>query len=75
MVFFIYMADKRRARRGNWRISEATLLWLALLGGSVGALAAVYRGRHKSRKPRFSLGVPLMLALHVALVFWITGAL
>lgn len=70
LVFFIYAADKWKARRGRRRIAEATLLWLALLGGSAGALAGIYLVRHKSRKPRFALGIPLMLAAHGALALW-----
>lgn len=75
LVFLIYIADKRKARRGRWRIAESTLLWLALLGGSAGALAGIYLVRHKSRKPRFALGVPLLLAVHLALALWYSGLL
>lgn len=73
MVFLVYAADKDKARRGRWRIPEATLLWLALLGGSAGALVAIYGVRHKRRKPRFALGVPLMLVAHVGLSLWALG--
>ncbi len=70
-VFVIYGIDKWRARRGSWRVSEATLLWLALLGGGAGGLAGIYLLRHKTRKPRFALGVPLILATQTSLLLWL----
>lgn len=65
----VYGADKRRARRGLWRVPEATLLLLAALGGSVGALAGMYLFRHKTRKPKFFLGVPAILAAQLAAAY------
>ena len=75
LVLAIYALDKFRARRGRWRIAEATLLWLALLGGSAGAMAGVYLVRHKSRKPRFALGVPLLFLAQAGLALWYLGLL
>ncbi|MFZ5828124.1 MAG: DUF1294 domain-containing protein [Bacillota bacterium] len=75
LVLAIYALDKARARRGRWRIAEATLLWLALPGGGAGALAGVYLVRHKSRKPRFALGVPLIFLAQAALALWYLGLL
>ncbi len=66
LTFFVYFADKQRAKKGKWRIKEATLLTLALLGGSVGALAAMYTFRHKTQKLKFKL-VWLFFILHIAL--------
>ncbi|MFZ5816592.1 MAG: DUF1294 domain-containing protein [Bacillota bacterium] len=66
LVLALYALDKGRARRGRRRISEAALLWLAALGGGAGALLGVYLVRHKSRKGRFALGVPLLLAAQLA---------
>ena len=55
----IMMIDKKKARRGSWRIPERTLLSVALLGGSIGALAGMYLFRHKTKHPKFSIWVTL----------------
>lgn len=52
-VFLVYWWDKHAARNGGWRIRESTLLWLAFLGGSVGAISAQHLLRHKTRKEPF----------------------
>ena len=65
VVFGVYAADKIKAIRGAWRISEACLLTLAFLGGGVGGAAGMLACRHKIRKPKFLL-VYLFAALHVA---------
>lgn len=64
--------DKRRAKRGAWRIPEKTLFLLALAGGSAGALAGMYTFRHKTRHKKFVVGIPAILALHIFfLIVWI----
>ena len=68
--FCLFSLDKRRAVRGRWRIPERTLLLSALAGGSVGALAAMLLFHHKTRKPKFYLGVPACLLLHAAVAVW-----
>lgn len=60
-------ADKQKARRGSWRIPEATLMLTAALGGSVGSLAGMYLFRHKTRYPKFTLGIPAILIAQVLL--------
>ena len=59
--------DKEKARRGHWRIPEATLFTVAAFGGSLGVLAGMYAFRHKTRHRRFTIGVPLILFLQLAL--------
>ena len=59
--------DKRRARQNAWRVSEATLLLCAALGGSAGLLLAMLLLWHKVQRPKFILGVPLILLLQLAL--------
>jgi len=53
IAFAVYWADKRRAGRGAWRVSEGALHGLELLGGWPGALAAQRVFRHKWRKGRY----------------------
>ena len=63
----IMLADKRKAQKNQWRIPEATLITVALLGGSVGSLAGMRLFRHKTRKPKFYIGIPLILAAQLIL--------
>lgn len=65
--FVIMLADKRRAQKKLWRIPESTLLTMALLGGSLGTLAGMRLFHHKTRKPKFMIGIPLILALQLFL--------
>ena len=62
--------DKQRARRRDWRIPEKVLLGAALLGGSVGAWAGMYLFHHKTRHWYFVVGMPLILAVQAALVWY-----
>lgn len=76
LAFALFGIDKGRARRGRWRIPEATLLLTAVLGGSVGALGGMWLFRHKTRKPKFSVGVPVILGMQVLfflLLFWVVS--
>ncbi|MGO7091965.1 DUF1294 domain-containing protein [Rhizobium leguminosarum] len=68
LVFSIYFMDKQAARHGGRRISERTLLILALIGGSLGALAAQQLLRHKTRKEPFRSILAAILILHGALI-------
>ena len=61
----LMLTDKKKARRGAWRIPEATLLGIAVFGGSIGAIAGMYLFRHKTRHLKFSLGLPLILAVQI----------
>lgn len=68
-AFLLYGLDKRRARLHQWRISERTLLGLAFIGGSAGALAGMYLFHHKTRKTKFVIGVPVILTVHLVLIY------
>lgn len=61
--------DKYRAKKRAFRIPEATLFIVALIGGSAGSLAGMYLFRHKTRHPKFVFGMPFILLLQIALVF------
>ncbi|MDO4187441.1 MAG: DUF1294 domain-containing protein [Lachnospiraceae bacterium] len=70
--FIAFFIDKRRSTRSKWRIPEATLLTFALLGGSIGCLLAMKTFRHKTLKPLFSIGIPVILTIQIValLVFF-----
>ena len=68
--FGLMGVDKQRARRRDWRIPEKVLFGAALLGGSVGAWAGMYLFHHKTRHWYFVVGMPLILAVQAALVWY-----
>lgn len=70
-AFILMLADKEKARNYRWRIPERTLIGSALLGGSIGTLAGMYLFRHKTRHPKFTLGIPAILIAQILLAFWI----
>ncbi len=69
-AWLMYGLDKWKAKSGAWRIPERTLLLTALLGGSAGALAGMLLFHHKTRKPKFTVGVLVMLAAH-CVILWL----
>ena len=73
VAFATYGIDKYNAVRGRWRTKEVTLLGLAAIGGSIGAIAAMCAFRHKTKKPLFTIGVPLIILLQAALVYCALG--
>ena len=71
LTFIVYGADKRRARKGKWRVPEKTLFLLPLLGGSVGALLGMKVFRHKTKHWYFVWGIPIILLAQTALAVWL----
>lgn len=67
-TFFLYAADKKRAKKQEWRIRESTLILCSFLGGSVGAMLGMYVLRHKTQHLSFRILIPLSLILHIAIV-------
>ena len=67
----LMLADKQKARRGVWRISERSLIGIALIGGSIGAIIGMYLFRHKTRHLKFSLGLPLILAVQIVFLLYL----
>ena len=65
ITFIMFGADKARAVKGRWRISEAALILAALLGGSIGALAGMRVFHHKTRHRKFTVGIPVILVLQI----------
>ena len=66
LTLIVFGLDKHRAKVHRERIPETALLGLAVLGGSIGALAGMYLFRHKTRKRKFTISVPLILLAEVA---------
>ncbi len=67
-AFFLMGIDKRRARKGKWRIPERTLLIACGLFAAAGGLAGMKVFHHKTQKPKFRFGVPAMLAAQIAVI-------
>lgn len=63
--FLIMLVDKRKAKKNLWRIPERTLLAVAMCGGSIGTLLGMNIFHHKTKKLKFSLGVPVILAVQI----------
>ncbi len=62
------LADKLKAINGAWRIPEATLMGIAAIGGSLGSLIGMYLFRHKTRHAKFTVGVPVLLVIHIIIL-------
>lgn len=71
LTFIVYGVDKRRARKGKWRVPEKTLFLLPLLGGSIGALLGMRVFHHKTKHWYFVWGIPAILLAQIALAVWI----
>ena len=71
VTFLVYGIDKWKAKRSKWRIPEATLLVLAIIGGSIGALLGMKVWRHKTQHKKFKYGLPLILLGQIALIYFI----
>lgn len=71
ITFFVYGIDKLKAKKGWWRISEATLLILAAIGCSIGAWLGMVVWRHKTKHLKFRIGVPLIFILQLALLGYV----
>ena len=69
VTFIVYGVDKLKAKQGSWRISEATLLILAVIGGSIGALLGMKIWHHKTMHKKFKYGLPLILLVQIALIY------
>ena len=70
VTFVVYGIDKWKAMKGRWRISEFTLLLLAVIGGSIGALLGMRVWHHKTKHLKFKYGVPLILLAQLALLYF-----
>ena len=68
--FFMMWLDKRKAKKGSWRIPEKTLFIITALGGGIGTIAGMYTFRHKTQKLNFVIGFPFITILEIIGVIW-----
>ena len=73
--FVLMLIDKIKAKHHRWRIPERVLLGVSFIGGSLGGIIGMYLFRHKTLHKRFSIGIPLMLLAHVALLYYFRNSL
>lgn len=71
LTFLLYGIDKYKAKKGRWRISEATLLTMAAIGGSIGAWAGMRTWHHKTVHKKFKYGIPVIIIMQIALVVYL----
>ena len=68
--FFIMWLDKRKAKKGKWRIPEKTLFIITALGGGIGTIAGMYKFRHKTQKLAFVIGFPFITILEIITIIY-----
>ena len=68
LAFIVYGVDKWRAAHGRWRIPESTLLGLAVIGGSIGALIGMKVWHHKTKHKKFVFGLPAILLIQLIIL-------
>ena len=71
VTFLLYGIDKYKAKKGRWRISEAILLLMAVIGGSIGAWAGMRLWHHKTMHKKFKYGIPIIIIMQVALAVYL----
>ena len=68
VTFFMYGVDKWKAKKSKWRIREAALLGLVVLGGSIGAWLGMKVWHHKTMHKKFKYGIPLIIVAQIVLI-------
>ncbi len=69
--FYMMWSDKRKAKYGKWRIPEQTLFIVTALGGGIGTISGMYVFRHKTKKLKFTIGLPVLVILEIILVVYL----
>lgn len=67
-LFLLMLADKQKAQKKHWRIPEVVFISGALMGGSLGCYIGMYTARHKTRKPLFYIGIPIILCIQIVIM-------
>lgn len=68
---FVTVSDKIKAKRGKWRIPEAVLMLLSVLGGSFAMYLTMQLIRHKTKHKKFMVGIPIIMVFQLILLIWI----
>lgn len=71
ITFLVMYIDKKKAKWGRWRIKEATLFELVILGGGIGGILGMKIFRHKTKKPKFYIGFPMITIIEIILIILI----
>lgn len=74
-LYWIMGKDKEYARRGQQRIPERHIFLFSALGGAIGTYLAMHHFRHKTKHRSFTIGIPVIIAIHIILAILITGVL
>lgn len=69
--FFMMWSDKRKAKKGKWRIPEQTLFIVTAIGGGIGTIAGMYTFRHKTKKLKFTIGLPALVILEILIIIYV----
>ena len=69
--FLLMWIDKKKAEKSRWRISEKTLIMMTIFGGSIGTNIGMKVFRHKTKKPRFYIGFPVILISQIVLLIYL----
>ena len=69
--FLIMWVDKQKAKKGRWRIPEKTLFIVTALGGGIGTISGMYTFRHKTKKMKFTVGMPTILITEIVLIIYV----
>ena len=68
--FLVMGLDKWKAKKGKWRVPENTLFAFAFLGGGIGTIAGMYTFRHKTKKLKFTIGMPAIVILEILILVY-----
>ena len=68
VTFLVYGIDKWKARKAMWRVREASLLMLAVLGGSIGAWLGMKVWHHKTQHKKFRYGIPAIIIIQLGII-------
>lgn len=70
---YVTIYDKRMAKKGGWRVPEATLLLLSALGGSLAMYITMLLIRHKTKHIKFMIGIPIIMVFQAVLLLWMNS--